>query len=224
MQAKLREKELACKMRAEGYSFLEISNKLDVSKSSASAWTRDISLSGKAKDRLFQRRKRGQEKSSRTIRARTRSNLEEASVYAKNELRNIVLDNTQIRIMCALLYWCEGEKSLNDGTLSFTNSDPLLAATFVNFLRKGFDLEEDKFRVCVHLHDYHNKKDQLQFWSQTLNISQKQFMKPYYKPHTGKQKREGYAGCASIRYYDTHLARRIQAIAREFLKQQGPIS
>lgn len=223
MQAKLKEKKLACKMRAKGYSFSEISSKLSISKSSASTWTRNIFLSKVAKNRLLQRRKYGQEKSKNTIRAQTKARLEEATSYAKSMLHNVVLNDTQVRIICALLYWCEGEKSLNDGVLSFTNSDPLLATAFVNLLRKGFDIKESKFRVCIHLHDYHNKDNQLRFWSRTIRIPQKQFMKPYCKPHTGKQKRKGYAGCVSIRYYDSHIARRVHAVAREFLKQQGPI-
>ena len=225
MLAKHKEREAACRLRKEGCSLSEISAYLGVSKSSASGWTRHVPLSKNAQKRLMKKSLEGQRKSQETHRARTQANLKEASLYAKDVLKKANFSINHVRIACALLYWCEGEKSINDKILSFTNSDPFLAATFVNLLRKGFSVNESKFRICVHLHDYHNTEEQLQFWSQTVNIPRDQFMKPYHKAHSGKQKREGYAGCASIRYYNTHLARRINAIAREFLsRNQGPIS
>src|SRR3989344_300093 len=221
MLAKKKERGLAYKMRREGFSLLEISGELNVSKSSVSLWTRDVLLSKQAQKRLHQRSLNGRKRSQEVLRARTQAKLKEASLYAVEVLRKVSLDVNYIQIICALIYWCEGEKSKNDATLAFTNSDPSLMATFVNLLREGFEIDESKFRMCIHLHDYHNREQQLHFWSRVVNLPESQFMRPYRKQHTGKQKRKNYAGCASIRYYDTHLARRIQAIAREFLKQYG---
>ncbi len=88
-------------------------------------------------------------------------------------------------------------------------------------LRSGFDIDEKKFSVCVHLHYYHDEEKQLNFWSKTARISRDHFMRPYRKPHTGVNKKEGYEGCVRINYYDISLRRKIIAIADQFIKNTG---
>ena len=219
MEAKPAEKEKACILRKEGYSLNEISVSLGISKSSASIWLRDIELSKTAQNRVLKKRIKARLKSAETHRARTTRNLKEASIFANNILSRISNDKDHARFASALLYWCEGEKSKNDKSLIFTNSDPLLIKTFVSLLRKGFEIDESKFRVCVHLHSYHDAKKQLLFWSQITTIPITQFIKPYRKLNSGKNKRDGYAGCASVRYHDVRIARQIIAIARAFLNK-----
>lgn len=111
------------------------------------------------------------------------------------------------------MYWCEGGKNEKFG-IHFTNSDPYLVKTFLYFLRRGYKLKENKLKVCIHLHEYHDVKKQLAFWSQTTKIPKGQFVKPYIKPHTGKVVRENYQGCISIRYYSTDLARKILMLGK----------
>lgn len=206
-------------MRREGHSLSEISGILRVSKSSASNWARGIELSLKARNSILVKRKQANEKSALTHQSQTRRNLEQANTFAKEVLGNISYSIDQARLICALLYWCEGEKSKNDKSLIFTNSDPTLVKTFLRNLRKGYAIDEKKFRVCIHLHHYHNPKKQLIFWSEVTTIPLEQFTKPYQKQNGGRNVRKGYAGCASVRYYDVRIARQVHAIARAFLQK-----
>ena len=215
-------KEAVC-LRSEGFSLNEIAAQLKVSKASVSVWVRDVVLSKRAQERIEMKRHQARAKAAKTNRGRTETHLQDAAATADIAVSSLTLDAKLMQVMCALLYWCEGEKTKNDKTLTFANSDPRLVATFLRLLRKGFELDEKKFRVCLHLHDYHKEKVQKQFWSRVTQIPTNQFLKTYNKPHTGKRQRDGYAGCASIRYYDTRIARQIQALARAVLQKYGSI-
>ena len=144
--------------------------------------------------------------------------LREASYFQEAQIA-LANNPDHRKIMCAMLYWCEGNKS--PGTVVFTNSDHKLVKTFLKLLRESFILDEKKFHPCVHIHEYHSASRQLDFWSKTTNINKQQFTKPYRKPNTGKRIREGYQGCLSLRYHDSDLARRLLATAKAFLESMG---
>ncbi len=220
---KLVEKQKAEELRKKGGSIKEISKELKVSKSSVSLWVRNVPLSSKAKKIIQNKYTNGQLRAQSVRRAQTAEKLFEAQKTGKQVLENFSRTLSVYQVCCALLYSCEGTKSLNDRECKFTNSDPRLIAAFLKLFRSSFLIEEKKFRVCVHLHDYHDKDIQLQFWSKTTNIPLSQFIKPYRKHHTGKQQRKGYQGCVQICYHDVIIARKLQAIAREFLDEYGPI-
>ena len=93
---------------------------------------------------------------------------------------------------------------------------------FLKLFRKSFVLDENKFRVCLHLHKYHFSKKQIEYWSNLTNISKKQFTKPYQKNNTGKRVRKNYQGCVSVRYHDVNILRQIQAIINTFIIKMGP--
>ena len=223
MIPKRTEMKKAIHLRLQGYSLNEIARQLNVSKASASVWVRGTVLSKRAQERIEMKRREARVKAAKTNHGRTEVNLKDVAMVADLAVSGLRLDTQLIQVMCALLYWCEGEKTKNDKTLTFANSDPRLVATFLHLLRKGFELDEQKFRICLHLHDYHKEKVQKKFWSEVTGIPTTQFLKTYHKQHTGTRKREGYAGCASIRYYDTRVARQIQALARAVLQKYGSI-
>lgn len=127
-------------------------------------------------------------------------------------------------MLCALIYWCEGAKLYgNKGNFCFTNSDPMLVAAFLKLLRASFDIDESKFHPALHIHEYHNERAQLKFWSKVTSIPVGQFIRSYRKPESGITIRKGYQGCVQVRYYDKMVLRRILAIASEFLRINGSI-
>lgn len=77
---------------------------------------------------------------------------------------NINVDRDYSKMICALLYLCEGEK--NSSVLRFVNSDPKMIKTFLLFFRKAYNIDESKFRACLHLHSYHNQTKQKYFGSE----------------------------------------------------------
>lgn len=215
---KLLEKERALNLRKQGYSINEITTKVGVAKSTISLWVRNVALSHGAKSRIESLRTAGQRASQQTHYELTRMHLGLARSEAEEAIRSLPTTKDLALISVALLYWCEGAKSLNDQTLRFSNSDPLVIEAFMSLMRKAFLLDESKFRARMHLHEYHREKIQRKSWMKHTQLPANQFRRTYWKPNTGKNIHPGYSGCIHIDYYDVRIARKICAVARAYLK------
>lgn len=216
MKQKIEEKLKAISLRKKGYSLNEIVEKVGVAKSSVSVWVRNIPLNNHARKRLLTKIKIGQLISAENKRRKTKEILDNYRKQALKDIRNKGLDKITAKIICSLIYWCEGTKNYFQG-LNFTNSDPRLIKTFLYLLRKSFNIDEKKFRPCIHLHKYHNPKKQLNFWSKATKIPKTQFIKPFIKLNTGKRIRENYPGCIAIRYHNSSITKQLLMIAETFL-------
>ena len=206
---RLMEREKAIKLRQQGYSLKEIAEALSIAKSTASVWLRSVELNPKATERLTKRIKMGVIISAQRKIAKTN---EERRLFLRRGLKHLKWSLPtrleKAKIYLALIYWCEGGKS-EDNLLKFSNSDPSLIRFFMTMLRKGFAINEQKFRAVIHIHDYHNEAKQKYFWSKVTNIPPSQFYRSYRKPHTGRRNRLGYPGCITINYYDKLIAREV---------------
>lgn len=207
----------AVELRRKGYSLKEISEHFKISKSTASLWVGDIILDVKATKRLLTIIKRGQFISAQ--KKKEKINFLERS-YLEDAYKELNMQPNYEKIICAMIYWCEGAKSSKKG-IQFTNSDPNLVRTFLKLLRTNFNLDERKFHPCIHLHSYHSPRKQLDFWSKITDINKGQFIRSYRKPNSGKRICENYQGCISIRYSSSDFARRLMAIAKAYLLSKG---
>lgn len=223
MEAKRIEKEQAISLRRSGFSLSEISKALYVSKSSASVWVKDVLLSKRAKQKIERKRADARERAAATHRKQVDKKLVDAKIYGREVVGKATVNADTARLLCAIMYWCEGTKIRRSEILGFTNSDPLVIASFLKLLRTGFKIDERKLRMSLHVHDYHDVDTQLRFWSKVTTIPLSQFHRPYRKPHTGIRTREGYQGCVSVRYLNVDFGRRLEAIATAFLNKDGPI-
>lgn len=221
VEAKRIEKEKALLLRKSGFSLSEISKTLHVSKSSASIWVKDVLLSKQAKQKIERNRADARERAATTHRKRVDKKLADAELYGKEVVKRASMNADTARLLCAIMYWCEGTKIRRSEILGFTNSDPLVIASFLKLLRMGFEIDERKLRMALHVHDYHDADTQLRFWSKVTTIPLSQFHRPYRKPHTGIRTREGYQGCVSVRYLNVDFGRRLEAIAIAFLNKEG---
>jgi len=208
-------KDKAIKLRRKGYSFREISEILNVAKSTAGAWTRSEKLDEQARARIEQLGDQGRGRAIKTNKM-------------KRELvwRNIAKECTVLRdgrdygdndykIFLALLYWAEGEKTR--GKFAFVNSDPVMIKLYLSLLRKAFLIDESRFKVWLHLHEYHNQEEMISFWSKVTGICKNQFS-VYNKPHTGINKKPGYKGCLSITYRDSRILKELFIIVKRLRK------
>ncbi len=213
-------KERAFNLRAKGYSITEIANKLSIAKSTSSVWLRDVKLNKNALKRLEKKELLSYYETSLRWKKKGLENKKKYDSLALGIINNIKKDPDHSKVYCSLLYWCEGGKT-SDSYLIFTNSDPDLIQTFLNLLRRSFNIREDKFRILMHLHKYHNEEQQKVFWSKLTRISKDLFQKTYQKSNTGKRVKEGYQGCISLRYYDAKVAKEISSIYKNFSKYGG---
>jgi hypothetical protein len=214
---KVREKAAAIALRQLGNSINAIALELHVAKSSVSLWVRDIYLLDTAVAKIQASLSKGQRASRISKRRTTARKLYEANVAAIKIVERVEFEKEIFLLITSILYWCEGRKSKNDDTLTFSNSDPLVIRGYLNSLRNSFSIQESRFRVVMHLHEYHSEATQRSYWSSQTKIPENQFSKTFWKPHTGKNIRPGYPGCIHIKYYDVTVARAVAAAARAFL-------
>lgn len=205
-------------LRKRGASLKELSQKLGISKSTASLWSRNIILSNKAQRRLLGVISKAQLISAQKRIAKTNESRFQYENKGRELIARIKISDDILKLFCGLLYWCEGSKA-DDNTVQFTNSEPKLIKSFVELLRRSFILDEKKFRVSLHLHGYHSAKKQIDFWSKITKIPKKQFIKPYRKPNTGKRIKLSYQGCVNLRYNDVKVARELLGIGQAFLNK-----
>ncbi len=196
----------AIELRQKGSSLKEISQQLHVAKSTVSVWVKDIHLSPDALKRLKSRLTAGQLRSAANKRSITENSKLKSYYETLQQLKHVKFDQTILKLCCSLINWCEGGKK-DERRIQFTNSDPQLIKLFLCLFRQSYPIDESKFRVCIHLHDYHVAKDQIAYWSKITNIPTKQFLKPYVKDNIGKRIHDKYQGCVQIRYYDAKICR-----------------
>ena len=213
-------KKKARSLRNIGYSVKEIAKQLKISQSTSSLWVRDIQLNERAQKRLRERRLLPYYKSA--IRWRKKREEEERGIRSDvmKTIKGLKQDIKHIQIYCSLLYWCEGGKGYYE-SVRFVNSDPILIKTFLTLFPKGFRISENKLRVLMYLHSYHNEKTQKDFWSTLTKIPKTQFNKTFLKPNTKKRIRDNYPGCVAISYHDRKVARLLRAIYKAFSEKMG---
>jgi hypothetical protein len=209
---------LAEKLRKKGFSFLEISKKLGISKSTAYLWLRNIKLTKNAQRRITQLGNNGRRKGVASN--KIKRDLEEFKISnkVKQYFKKFNINEFDGKITCALLYWCEGAKNKGNSAVSFSNADPEMIQYFLLAFRRSFDIVEKKFRGLIHLHEYHDAKKQLRYWSGITGIPVSQFSKSFFKKNTGINKKENYPGCLNIRYYDSKIYKEIIIIIKHLVK------
>lgn len=213
-------KNLAIRDRKEGFTIGEIAIKYKMAESTVSLLVRGVVLNKKATSVLQKKADQGRLKASQVLIERREKRQEESLLIADSLLQNLNINKSISFLVASLSYECEGGKS-NFGVLEFTNSDPVLVKIFLVSLRKSFLLDESKFRVVMHLHSYHNEKEEKKFWSEVASIPENKFTKTFQKKESGINKKVGYRGCVQIKYFDVSIKRTLLASKAILAKKMG---
>ena len=202
-------------LRRRGHSLGELSRRLGISKSTASLWTSDVIPSPFGIDQIQRKREESRAKGHAVLHEMKIGRLAKAEAEADELINGLNRDKILDLAILSMIYQCEGLKSNQD--VRFANSDPNLIKLFLSAFRSSFKLNEKKFRLCIHIHDYQNDAETKKFWSEVTDIPLTQFMKSFAKPSKHLFKKEGYRGCAHVYYHDAHLARVILAFAKKLI-------
>jgi len=176
---KLRERDLAIQLRAQGLSIGAIKLKLGVSKSSVSIWTRDVKLSYAQKRKLYLNSRTGQLRGSiiAAENKKRRRELEEKTLLAIGKKEVGRLTKRNFFIAGISLYFAEGDKQ--GDSIGFSNSDPRAILFMMKWFRKFLKVPEDKYRAYLYIHDNLNQRKAKKYWSKLTGISLKKFGKGY---------------------------------------------
>lgn len=217
MRAKFDSQEVAKKLRVEGFSIKQIAQRLKVSPSSVSIWTRYVKISSEGKLKIQKRIINSKRNNLSKKFEKQRELLSKLDNKISFEIRKIEFTKIQARLLCSFLYWGEGAKS--GSSVSLINSDPELVKTFLFLLRKGFNLDEKKFRCLVHVHEYHNNDEIKKYWSSVTKIPLTQFQKSFRKKNSAKTIRDGYKGSVAVKYYDHKIYKELKLLYKAFYKE-----
>lgn len=135
------EKKQARVLRKQGFSLAKIAERLNVSKSSASLWTRDIELSQDQLKVLYANNRNaqlGNKKKSAIYKSKRLDYQKHGAQRAK--------EGNILHAQGCMLFWAEGGKSKN--SLIFCNSDAAMLCLFHKFL-KLLDVEDERIAVSV---------------------------------------------------------------------------
>lgn len=157
-------------MRKTGWSIPQIAKKLNIAKSTTSLWVSKIPLPQNILDQIKDKELIGREKGLAVMRARRYLTQLQIQNDADKFIKKLKLLNNKniLKLLAAVLFWCEGSKRA--GEVRFTNSDPKLVQVFLYTIRQAFNINESKLRALIHLHEYHNNKEQHRFWSTMTGI------------------------------------------------------
>jgi len=144
----------------------DIAETLGVSKSSVSLWTHDVPFV--AGPRRTQ--KRGPNILERQKLAEIEAMVEQGRAWVGE------LSEREFLMAGVALYAGEGSKT--DGVVRFANSDPRMMAFFAA-LRRFFEVDESRLRMCVYLHEGLDLDAAQHHWSTVAQVPLRQFTRAY---------------------------------------------
>ena len=192
--AKSKEKLLARELRRKGLSVLVIAKNLHVSKSTASLWTKDISLTVQQLEQLKQRTIRGAER-GRLLGAERQKNdrlkrIADGNEYGNKRINSLI--KNEFFIAGIALYWAERNKKMKK--IEYCNSDPKLVLFLLQWFQKFFDLTLNDFKCYVGVNVIHKSRDLIikKYWSSLTHIPLNQFTKTSFKKSKSKKIYENF--------------------------------
>ncbi|MFI7607038.1 helix-turn-helix domain-containing protein [Micromonospora sp. NPDC049366] len=219
----------AVELRADGYSVPEIATHLGVAKSTAYRWVRDAPIEPDgdvARARHEARVKAAGD--ARWAAHRAERDAARAAVHERAARTVGSLDDRDLLLLGAALYWCEGAKSKpwrRDDHVQFVNSDPGLLALFLRFLEAcGVDRAAPTYRVSIH--ETADADAATSWWAQRLGLPVGQFRRPTLKKHKPNTIRRNvgadYHGCLVINVPRSRaLYWRIEGMIAELFQRTG---
>jgi len=193
--AKTKEKNEVLKLRRKGKSIIDISKKIDVSKSTVSVWCRDIKLTKEQIENLRQRKiKGGYAGRMKGARMQYERRIKKIKDYEKKGVKEIgKLSDRDLLIAGLALYWGEGSKKTR--RVSFSNSDPKIIKFIIKILRKVFKIKKDRLSAYIGINRIH--KDRVEevedYWSKITGISRNQFTKTTLIKSKNKKRYSNFA-------------------------------
>ena len=179
MISKDKERIRARHLRHKGFSLNQIVSFLNISKSSASVWVRDVRLT-KKQIKFLKHKSHLKEVIMKRVGARIKNENARRRRIMDVHRRNIQEDSINLetlKILGTCLYWAEGGKSQKNRSFSFWNSDPQMVKVMMAFLKKVCMIPDKKFRAHINLHAHLDALAAEKYWPLISGIPLSQFYK-----------------------------------------------
>jgi hypothetical protein len=185
--ARTLDREKAVTLRKMGYSYTQIKEELNVSKSTLSGWLADIPLTDKRIRELRDFNQVRIEKSRQTKLKKKSLRREEVLKKVSDDIKN---SKDTFFVAGFYLYWGEGTKT-SEYTVALTNTDPSIIKCFIVWL-ESLDVPNSKLKVKLHVYSDQDENKVKLFWSKVTGVTVTNFYKTYIKE--SKASRKTYKG------------------------------
>jgi transposase-like protein len=173
--------EQAIQLRLKGFSYGQIKRELGIEKSTLSNWLSKYQLTPDQllllKENNARTRDLAAEKFRETFRIRRINKLRE--VLRDQESKLLPLTERELLIAGLFLYWGEGSK--HRGVVSISNSDPKIIKFALYWLTEVLKIPKGKIKARLHAYQDMNVAEELEFWSEILDLPTSQFKPTYMK-------------------------------------------
>jgi transposase-like protein len=218
------ERAEARRLRRElGLPIRMVAARLGVSPSSVHGWTRDIELTPEQRhaNRHSDAVRRAQAIGNKAMRTRARRKR----LAAQDHGRHLARQGDPLHVTGCMLYWAEGSKRRND--VEFTNSDPDMLRTFVEFLSGCYEVPRDNVRLTlnVHLNNGLALSEIEEWWLARLNLSRCSLGSHTvnrYSRRSGQTRRTLPFGTARIVVHSTFVLQSIYGAIQEYAGIERP--
>lgn len=187
-------KEQALKLRADGLSYNEITQRVPVAKSTISLWCRYVLLTKEQSKKLNER----YDEKLLGIKAIQKMFWQKRMEAFNSGLGLISKPGKYSRFIAGLaLYWAEGTKQK---TTAITNSDPQIIIYMARWLEEFYGIGPKILTIELHLHSGQNEQNMKQYWSKLTGVPIANFQKSFVKPEgSGYRKNVHYMGTVKLR-------------------------
>jgi len=226
MKGKSEKRLLAEQLRRElGYSYNEISEQIGVSKSTLSAWLKNIALTLEQEKRIQQRIEDNQTAFVATARIinkeRYRRAREEAYQQGENVASMIPDNNAVHELALAMLYLGEGDKTGN--RVQIANTDPAVLGYFLWALEELYDIDRIEMSLRLNLIEAARplESEMIEFWADALGCAVNQFQKTQFDGRSRSTHiTADYRGVCTITYGDTYLLERLMGVYSAYFSRK----
>lgn len=208
----------AIRLRKSGHSLSEISRITGISKNTAYHWVANIELTPFQNARLRKKEimcgRKGLRKAHKINRARKLKWKQELISRIEQHRKIVNKKSSFAKLICGVLYLCEGAKYPSSKQMIFGSTDPRLIKTFLCLLRNNFPIDEKRIR-CRIMHRYDQDGEQLnRYWARITQIPLWQFYKNYKDKRTKGSitKKPNYKGICAVQYNSVDLQYELQLI------------
>lgn len=213
-------KNQAVLLRKKGLSYNEIGLKLGVGKSALNGWLSGLVLSEKIKKSLSEKKKNNLVKIRNKALVSLKNKRDKEYQILKLEmdegLNSVNFNKNTKEALLAMLYLGEGFKAKS--IIGLGNSNSGIMSVFVSLLRSVYKIEEDKFRVYLHLRYDQNDLVERKYWSKLLSVPLNKFGKTQFDQRTkGSKTWVGYHGVCAVYYYDARIEKRLTILQKSII-------
>lgn len=114
----------------------------------------------------------------------------------------------QLAIVGLVLWWAEGSKSRRDTRwknavsypVEITNTDPRIIKLFIDFIVNELEVDINKFKLQLQVHEGDNVEELKMFWSKASGIKIDNFQKVIIRPVGNKPSKT--KGTCKVRFSD----------------------